>query len=81
MPCVGAETDERFLAHCMAGIASALAESNREDDAALLSGAVCAAEESCGFRMIAPERRGYEARLARLEGSDAWRSGQSITLR
>jgi predicted ATPase/class 3 adenylate cyclase len=77
---IGAETDERLLAYCLAGIASALAESNREDDAALLWGAVCAAEESRGFRMLAPERRRYEAHLARLEGSDAWRSGQSITL-
>jgi len=77
---ISAETDERFLAYCLAGMARALAELNREDDAALLWGAVCAAEESHGFRMLAPERRRYETHLARLEGSDAWRSGRSITL-
>jgi tetratricopeptide (TPR) repeat protein len=76
----GADTDERFLAYCLAGMASVLAELNREDDAAFLWGAVCAAEESRGFRMLAPERRRYETHVARLEGSDAWRSGRSITL-
>ena len=72
--------DRRFAAYCLAGIASALAESGRNDDAARAWGAVCAAEESSGFRMVAPERRRYERRLVRFEGGDAWNAGRRLTV-
>ena len=75
-----ASDDQRFLAYCLAGIASALAESHRDEEAALVWGAVCAAEESSGFRMLVPERRRYELHLTRLEQSDAWIRGRSLTL-
>jgi predicted ATPase len=68
------------LAACMAGIASVLAERELDDDAARLWGAVCAAEETLGFRMIAAERRRYQSRLARLENTSAWVAGQDLTL-
>jgi predicted ATPase/class 3 adenylate cyclase len=72
--------DQRFLAYCLAGIASALAESHRGEEAALVWGAVCAAEESRGFRMLVPERRRYEMHLTRLEQSEAWSRGRSLAL-
>jgi predicted ATPase/class 3 adenylate cyclase len=75
-----ASDDQRFLAYCLAGIASALAESQRGEEAALIWGAVCSAEESRGFRMLIPERRRYEMHLTRLEESDAWSRGRSLTL-
>jgi len=50
------------------------------EDAALVWGAVCAAEESRGFRMLMLERRRYEEHLTRLEQSTAWRSGRALTL-
>jgi tetratricopeptide (TPR) repeat protein len=75
-----ASDDQRFLAYCLAGLASALAESQRGEEAALVWGAVCAAEESGGFRMLVPERRRYEMHLTRLEQSDAWSRGRSLTL-
>jgi predicted ATPase/class 3 adenylate cyclase len=75
-----AHSDERFLAYCLAGMASALAELDRLDDGALLWGAVCATEESRGFRMVAAERRRYQTHVARLEGSDAWNEGRSLSL-
>ena len=80
--CVAAKSDisVRLAAYCLAGISSALAESGREDDAALGWGAVCAAEESGGWRMLATERRRYEAHLARLEARDAWSKGRSLSV-
>jgi predicted ATPase/class 3 adenylate cyclase len=80
--CIENDTGERqrSLAYSLAGIASALAELNRERDAALTWGAVCAAEESIGFRMVALERRRYEAHLKRLQAHPAWSSGRSLSL-
>ena len=80
--CMATEMGEggRLLSYCLAGIASALAESGREEDAALAWGTVCAVEQSSGFRMLAPERRRYEAHLTRLETSAAWNAGQSLSL-
>jgi tetratricopeptide (TPR) repeat protein len=68
------------VAGTLAGIASVLAESGRDDDAARLWGAVCAAEETLEFRIIGAERRCYEKRLARLEHTGAWRAGRASTL-
>ena len=65
---------------CLAGIASVLAERKRDETAATIWGAVCVAEELLGFRMIATERRRYETRLARLEGTLAWEAGKDLTL-
>jgi hypothetical protein len=63
----------------LAGIASLLVERKR-DQAAAIWGAVCAAEEALGFRILAAERRRYESRLARLEGTPAWTAGRRLTL-
>jgi hypothetical protein len=60
------------LVVCLGGIASVLANREFDDDAATLWGAVCAAEETLGFRMLAPERRRCESRLSRLENTPAW---------
>jgi tetratricopeptide (TPR) repeat protein len=68
------------VAVCLAGIASVLAERNDDDQAARIWGAACAAEGALGFRMLAPERRRYELRLARLEGTPAWIAGKGLTL-
>jgi tetratricopeptide (TPR) repeat protein len=73
-------TDRRNLAYCLSGIASVLAEQGRDDEAATLWGAACAAEDNLGFRMLGTERRRYEARLARLESSPAWLTGRTLTL-
>jgi len=71
---------ERSTAYCLAGIASVLAAGGRDEDAARIWGAVCAAEETLGFRMLAPERRRYEGHLARLEVRPAWIEGKRLTL-
>jgi predicted ATPase/class 3 adenylate cyclase len=65
---------------CLAGIASVLAERKRDEAAATIWGAVCAAEETLGFRILAAERRRYESRLARLEGTPAWAAGRRLGL-
>jgi len=70
----------RLAAYCLAGIASALAESGSDDPAARLWGAVSAAEQSSGFRMLAAERRRYEAHLGRLEHTAAWNEGRELSL-
>jgi len=75
-----ATDDQRFQAYCLAGMASALPAAGRDEDAALVWGAVCAAEESRGFRMLTLERRRYEEHLTRLEQTAAWRSGRALTL-
>ena len=72
--------ERRFPAYCLAGIASVLAESGRDDEAALAWGSVCATEQSHGFRMVAWERRRYERRLARFEGTHAWSSGRALSI-
>jgi predicted ATPase len=71
---------ERSVAYCLAGMASVLATSGQDADAARIWGAVCAAEEALGFRMLAPERRRYENHLARLEATPAWTEGKRLTL-
>jgi predicted ATPase len=76
----GVPAVSRFLAATLAGIASVLADRGRDEDAARLWGAVCAAEETLGFRMIGAERRRYEKRLARLEQTGAWTAGRASTL-
>jgi hypothetical protein len=68
------------LVVCLAGIASVLAERKRDDEAATIWGAVCAAEDMMGFRMLAAERRRYESHLARLENTSAWAAGRRLTL-
>jgi predicted ATPase/class 3 adenylate cyclase len=65
---------------CLAGIASVLAEGKHEKAAATIWGAVCAAEETLGKRILAVERRRYTSRLARLEGTPAWTAGKRLTL-
>ena len=70
----------RLAAYCLAGIASAFAESGSEERAARLWGAVCAAEQSSGFRMLAAERRRYEAHLDRLEQTAPWNDGRELSL-
>jgi hypothetical protein len=71
---------DRSVAYCLAGIASVLAEGGRDEDAARIWGAVCAAEDTLGFRMLAPERRRYEGHLALLEVRPAWIEGKRLTL-
>ncbi len=71
---------ERSVAYCLAGMASVLAAGGQQEEAATIWGAVCAAEETLGFRMLAPERRRYESHLARLEGEAAWIEGKRLTL-
>jgi hypothetical protein len=61
-------------------MASVLAAGGQQEEAATIWGAVCAAEETLGFRMLAPERRRYESDLARLEGAAAWIEGKRLTL-
>jgi hypothetical protein len=69
-----------LVVYCLAGLASILAERKHDETAATIWGAVCGAEELLGFRMIAAERRRYESRLERLEGTPAWIAGRDITL-
>jgi len=76
----GGSQGSRGLAYCLAGLASALAERGRTEDAAKLWGAVCAAEDALGFRMLSFERRRYEQRLAQLETTPSWREGNALTL-
>jgi hypothetical protein len=57
-----------------------LAQRKHDETAATIWGAVCAAEETLGFRIIAAERRRYENRLQRLEGTPAWAAGRDLTL-
>jgi hypothetical protein len=76
----GAPHGDRDVAYGLAGLASVLAERGRDEDAARIWGAVCAAEEALGFRMIASERRRYERRLVRLEDTRSWIKGRALTL-
>ncbi len=74
------EADARLHVYCLAGIGSALAATGRDTEAAALWGAVCNAEQALGFRMLSSERRRYETHLSRLEGSDSWTRGRTISL-
>ncbi len=65
---------------CLAGTASVLAQSNRDEEAATLWGAVCGAEEALGFRMLTAERRRYKTHLEHLESMPAWSAGKALTL-
>jgi tetratricopeptide (TPR) repeat protein len=65
---------------CLAGIASVLAERKLDEEAATFWGAVCGAEEVLGFRMLAAERRRYEAHLDHLESMPAWIAGKALTV-
>ena len=76
----GGPHGDRDIAHGLAGLASVLAESRRDEEAAQLWGAVCAAEEALGFRMIASDRRRYERRLGPLEETHSWSKGRALTL-
>ena len=76
----GGPHGDRDIAHGLAGLASVLAESRRDEEAAQLWGAVCAAEEALGFRMIASDRRRYERRLVPLEETRSWSKGRALTL-
>ena len=69
-----------LLVGCLAGIASVLAERELDEDAAKIWGAVCAAEQALGFRILAAERHRYEGHLSRLENSAAWNAGKALTL-
>jgi predicted ATPase/class 3 adenylate cyclase len=71
---------ERTVTYCLAGIASVLAERGEDDAAATIWGAVEAAEERLGFRMIPMERLRYERRLAGFEAAPAWTAGRGLTL-
>ena len=70
----------RNEAYCLAGIASALAATGRDAEAARLWGAVCNAERTLGFRMIASERRRYEHYLSRLENGESWSRWRTLSL-
>jgi len=70
----------RHEAYCLAGIASALAAIGHDNTAANIWGAVCNAERALGFRMLSSERRRYERHLTRLEASESWIQGQTLTL-
>jgi predicted ATPase len=65
---------------CAAGVASVLAELGGREDAARLWGAVSAAEEHLGFRILGSERSRYERRLAQFEGTESWHSGRTLSL-
>ena len=71
---------ERNVAYGLAGIASVLAQREQDEAAAAIWGAVCAAEDSLGFRMITAERRRYERHLKGLEETPAWTAGKQLTL-
>jgi predicted ATPase len=70
----------RIHAFALAGTASVFADQGRDKEAATLWGAASAAEEAFGFRMLGRERRRYESRLSRLEGTPAWSSGRQLTV-
>jgi len=70
----------RNQAYCLAGIASALAATSHDTEAAALWGAVCSAEQRLGFRMLSSERKRYETHLTRFEGTDGWTQGQTLSL-
>ena len=70
----------RSTVYCLSGIASALAQSGEDEQAARLWGAVYATEASSGFRMLAAERRRYETHLSRLEQTVAWHEGRELSL-
>jgi tetratricopeptide (TPR) repeat protein len=70
----------RLEAYCLAGIASAYAATGRDEEAARLWGAVSAAEQQLGFRMLPSERRRYEQHLSHLELDPAWHEGRTLTL-
>jgi tetratricopeptide (TPR) repeat protein len=72
--------DSRIHAYCLAGIASGLAGTGHDPEAAALWGAVCSAEQSLGFTMLSSERKRYETHLTRLEGSDSWEQGRNANL-
>jgi tetratricopeptide (TPR) repeat protein len=72
--------DSRIHSYCLAGIASALAATGHDTQAAALWGAVCNAEQTLGFRMLSSERNRYETHLTRLEAGDDWTQGQTLTL-
>jgi predicted ATPase/class 3 adenylate cyclase len=76
----GGPHGDRDIAYGLAGLASVLAERGRDEEAARIWGAVCAAEEALGFRMIASERRRYERRLVPLENTRSWIKGKALTL-
>jgi tetratricopeptide (TPR) repeat protein len=70
----------RDVAYCLAGRASVFVERGLDEVAATLWGAVCAAEETLGFRMISFERRRYESRLGRVENTTPWVAGRRMTI-
>jgi predicted ATPase len=70
----------RIHAYCLAGIASGLAATGHNPEAAALWGAVCNAEQTHGFTMLSSERKRYETHLARLEGSESWDQGRTVNL-
>ena len=76
----GGPHGDRDVVYGLAGLASVLAERGRDEDAARIWGAVCAAEEALGFRMIASERRRYERKLVPLEDSRSWINDRALTL-
>lgn len=67
-------------AYCLAGIASALAATGHDTEAAALWGAVCSAEQTLGFRMLRSERKRYETHLTRFEGTEGWTQGRTLSL-
>jgi tetratricopeptide (TPR) repeat protein len=75
-----ARSTPRHQAYCLAGLASVLAEIEQDEVAARVWGAVCAAEETLGFRLLPRERRRYERHVARLESTDGWVAGRELTL-
>jgi tetratricopeptide (TPR) repeat protein len=76
----GVGASPRLKAYCLAGLACVLAEVDQDDVAATVWGAVFAAEEKLGFRIVPHERRRYERHLARLENADGWVAGRELTL-
>jgi tetratricopeptide (TPR) repeat protein len=72
--------ERRQIAYCLAGIACVLAERGEDKTAATIWGAVGAAEETLGFRMIPMERERYERRVATFEDTPAWVTGRRLSL-
>ena len=77
-PCIATRPVD---AHQVAiGLRSRVLNLSSKRDAAKLWGAVCAAEDALGFRMLSVERQRYEQRLAQLETTPSWREGNALTL-
>jgi tetratricopeptide (TPR) repeat protein len=74
------EGDEVSVVYCLAGLATVFVRMKRPEAGAPLWGAVVGSEDRLGFRMVPGIRRRYEPHVAAIEGTEAWSSGQSLSL-